>query len=149
MSDEKPSRSSKSRASLLASDKTLVIDYKTPQLLKAFLTDRGKVVPARISGVSAKQQRQITKAVKRARMLPLLPYTVAGRAGRTAHHARTHPPQGRPDPRQGRRRRQGPPRLRPQLPDPPRPGPGGHPRQHRPARAPEAADRRRAGEAGR
>jgi small subunit ribosomal protein S18 len=77
MSDDKPSRSSKSRASLLGSDKTLVIDYKNPQLLKAFLTDRGKVVPARISGVSAKQQRQITKAVKRARMLALLPYTVA------------------------------------------------------------------------
>lgn len=64
------------RSSLLASDKTLVIDYKNPQLLKAFLTDRGKVVPARISGVSARQQRQITRAVKRARMLALIPYTV-------------------------------------------------------------------------
>ncbi|MBZ5711510.1 MULTISPECIES: 30S ribosomal protein S18 [Nannocystis] len=78
MSEEKAPRSSKaSRASLLASDKTLVIDYKNPQLLRAFLTDRGKIVPARISGVTAKQQRQITKAVKRARMLALLPYTVA------------------------------------------------------------------------
>jgi small subunit ribosomal protein S18 len=75
MSDEKP-RSSRSRSSLLANDKTLVIDYKNPQLLKSFLTDRGKVVPARISGVSARQQRQITKAVKRARMLALIPYTV-------------------------------------------------------------------------
>ena len=65
----------KRRASILA-DKTLVIDYKNPQLLKAFLTDRGKIVPARISGVSARQQRQITKAIKRARMLALLPYTV-------------------------------------------------------------------------
>ena len=55
---------------------TTLIDYKNPQLLKAFLTDRGKVVPARISGVSARQQRQITKAVKRARMLALIPYTV-------------------------------------------------------------------------
>ncbi|MBL9107454.1 MAG: 30S ribosomal protein S18 [Myxococcales bacterium] len=72
--DDKP-RTSR-RSSLLASDKTLVIDYKNPQLLKAFLTDRGKVVPARISGVSARQQRQITKAVKRARMLALIPYTV-------------------------------------------------------------------------
>lgn len=78
MSDEKTPRTTKaSRASLLASDKTLVIDYKNPQLLRAFLTDRGKIVPARISGVTAKQQRQITKAVKRARMLALLPYTVA------------------------------------------------------------------------
>lgn len=75
MSDNEKPRSSR-RSSLLASDKTLVIDYKNPQLLKAFLTDRGKVVPARISGVSARQQRQITKAVKRARMLALIPYTV-------------------------------------------------------------------------
>ena len=75
MSDEKP-RSTRSRSSLLANDKTLVIDYKNPQLLKSFLTDRGKVVPARISGVSARQQRQITRAVKRARMLALIPYTV-------------------------------------------------------------------------
>ncbi|HEY8379961.1 MAG TPA: 30S ribosomal protein S18 [Nannocystis sp.] len=78
MTDEKSTRATKaSRASLLASDKTLVIDYKNPQLLKAFLTDRGKIVPARISGLTAKQQRQVTKAVKRARMLALLPYTVA------------------------------------------------------------------------
>jgi len=75
MSDEKP-RSSRTRSSLLANDKTLVIDYKNPQLLKSFLTDRGKIVPARISGVSARQQRQITRAVKRARMLALIPYTV-------------------------------------------------------------------------
>jgi small subunit ribosomal protein S18 len=76
MSDDKPRSSSRRSSSLLANDKTLVIDYKNPQLLKAFLTDRGKVVPARISGVSARQQRQITKAVKRARMLALIPYTV-------------------------------------------------------------------------
>ena len=63
------------KASLLAVDKTLVIDYKNPQLLKNFLTDRGKIVPARISGLSARQQRQLTKAIKRARMLALLPYT--------------------------------------------------------------------------
>lgn len=65
----------KRRASILA-DKTLVIDYKNPQLLKAFLTDRGKIVPSRISGVSARHQRQITRSIKRARMLALLPYTV-------------------------------------------------------------------------
>lgn len=78
MTDEKTTtRSSKaSRASLLASDKTLVIDYKNPQLLKHFLTDRGKIVPARITGITARQQRQITQAIKRARMLALLPYAV-------------------------------------------------------------------------
>ncbi|MGB1014434.1 MAG: 30S ribosomal protein S18 [Nannocystaceae bacterium] len=71
---ERPSR--RNRASMLANDKTLVIDYKNPQLLKAFLTDRGKIVPSRISGVNARQQRNITRAIKRARMLALLPYTV-------------------------------------------------------------------------
>lgn len=55
--------------------KDLVIDYKNPQLLKNFLSDRGKIVPARISGLTARQQRQLTKAIKRARMLALLPFT--------------------------------------------------------------------------
>lgn len=55
--------------------KELVIDYKNPQMLRNFLTDRGKIVPARISGLTARQQRQLTKAIKRARMLALLPFT--------------------------------------------------------------------------
>ena len=59
----------------MVGDKDLVLDYKNPQLLKNFLSDRGKIVPARISGLSARQQRQLTKAIKRARMLALLPYT--------------------------------------------------------------------------
>ena len=57
-------------------DPTVVIDYKNPQLLKHFLTERGKVVPARITNVTARQQRQVTKAIKRARTLALIPYTV-------------------------------------------------------------------------
>lgn len=56
-------------------NKDLVIDYKNPQLLKNFLSDRGKIVPARISGLTARQQRQLTKAIKRARQLALLPFT--------------------------------------------------------------------------
>lgn len=56
-------------------DRTLVIDYKNPQALKPFLTDRGKIQPARTSGLTAKQQRALTKAIKRARMLALLPFT--------------------------------------------------------------------------
>ena len=55
--------------------KDLVIDYKNPQLLKNFLSDRGKIVPARISGLTARQQRQLTEAIKRARMLALLPFS--------------------------------------------------------------------------
>lgn len=50
-------------------------DYKDPQQLKFFITDRGKIVPRRISCLSAKQQRQLTIAIRRARNIALLPYT--------------------------------------------------------------------------
>jgi small subunit ribosomal protein S18 len=48
------------------------IDYKNFTLLQKYLNDRGKIVPRRISGVSAKEQRQLTTAIKRARILALL-----------------------------------------------------------------------------
>ncbi len=67
--------SSRRKRFAMVAEKNLVLDYKNPQLLKNFLSDRGKIVPARISGLSARQQRQLTKAIKRARMLALLPYT--------------------------------------------------------------------------
>ena len=51
------------------------IDYKDLKLLKDYITEDGKIMPARITGTSAKYQRQLTKAVKRARHLALLPYT--------------------------------------------------------------------------
>jgi len=50
-------------------------DYKDPQQLRHFITDRGKIVPRRISGLNAKQQRDLTRAIKRARNIALLPYT--------------------------------------------------------------------------
>ena len=50
-------------------------DYKNPQQLKYFITERGKIVPRRISGLNAKQQRELTRAIKRARNIALLPYT--------------------------------------------------------------------------
>jgi small subunit ribosomal protein S18 len=53
-------------------------DHKDPQQLRYFLTDRGKISPRRISGLTAKQQRALTAAIKRARNLGLLPYTVKG-----------------------------------------------------------------------
>ena len=56
-------------------DSSLVIDYKDPQLLKYFITERGKIVPRRISGLCAKNQRKVAKAIKRARKIALLPYT--------------------------------------------------------------------------
>lgn len=51
-----------------------VADYKDPARLKRFLTERGKILPRRITGLSAKQQRQIALAIKMARHLALLPY---------------------------------------------------------------------------
>ena len=50
-------------------------DYKDLELLKSFVTESGKIVPARITGTKAKYQRQLTKAIKRSRYLALIPYT--------------------------------------------------------------------------
>jgi len=55
--------------------KELTIDYKDPQALKYFVTERGKIVPRRISGSCAKHQRAVNTAIKRARMIALLPFT--------------------------------------------------------------------------
>ena len=60
-------------------DKELTIDYKDPQMLKYFTTERGKIVPRRISGNCAKHQRQISLAIKRSRMIALMPFTVTGK----------------------------------------------------------------------
>ena len=51
------------------------VDYKDIELLKGFITESGKIVPARITGTKAKYQRQLTKAIKVARYLALMPYT--------------------------------------------------------------------------
>lgn len=57
-------------------DKTLQVDYRDQGQMKYFLTERGKIIPRRISGNCAKHQREVATAVKRARMLAILPYTV-------------------------------------------------------------------------
>jgi small subunit ribosomal protein S18 len=51
------------------------IDYKDLNLLKQYISESGKIVPSRVTGTSAKYQRQLAQAVKRARFLALLPYT--------------------------------------------------------------------------
>lgn len=51
------------------------IDYKDERMLRRFISDRGKIIPRRISGNCARHQRQLTVAVKRGRHLGLLPYT--------------------------------------------------------------------------
>ena len=53
------------------------IDYKDVRLLSRFLSERGKIVPSRITAVSAKKQRELAVAIKRARFLGLLPYVIA------------------------------------------------------------------------
>jgi len=50
------------------------IDYKDPKLLQRYVSERGKIVPSRISAVSQKKQRELARAIKRARFLALLPY---------------------------------------------------------------------------
>ncbi|HAT26720.1 MAG TPA: 30S ribosomal protein S18 [Gammaproteobacteria bacterium] len=53
------------------------IDYKDIEMLKAYISETGKIVPSRITGTKARYQRQLAKAVKRARYLALIPYTDA------------------------------------------------------------------------
>jgi len=53
-----------------------VIDYKDVRLLSRFVSERGKIVPSRITAVSAKKQRELAQAIKRARNLALLPYVM-------------------------------------------------------------------------
>ena len=55
-------------------DASLQIDYKDPKALKYFITERGKIIPRRISGTCAKHQRALTAAIKRARTIALLPF---------------------------------------------------------------------------
>jgi len=50
------------------------IDYKDVELLKRFISERGKILPRRVTGTSAKNQRKVTTAIKRARIMALLPF---------------------------------------------------------------------------
>ena len=57
-------------------DKAPKIDYKDARLLGRFISERGKIVPSRITAVSAKKQRELAQAIKRSRFLGLLPYVL-------------------------------------------------------------------------
>jgi small subunit ribosomal protein S18 len=57
-------------------DNAPAIDYKDVKLLQRFVSERGKIVPSRITAVSAKKQRDLARAIKRARFLGLLPYVL-------------------------------------------------------------------------
>jgi small subunit ribosomal protein S18 len=52
------------------------IDYKDVRMLQRYISERGKIIPARISAVSTKKQRELAQAIKRARFLGLLPYVI-------------------------------------------------------------------------
>lgn len=67
------------RVCRFCADPALELDYKDAQSLRYFITDRGKLVPRRISGNCAKHQRKLTNAVKRARNIALMPFTVTGK----------------------------------------------------------------------
>lgn len=58
-------------------DKNITIDYKDPRILRSFITERGKIIPRRISGNCSKHQREITEAIKRARNIALIPIASA------------------------------------------------------------------------
>ena len=55
-------------------DSSMLIDYKEPKTLRYFISERGKIIPRRITGTCAKHQRSLTTAIKRARTIALLPY---------------------------------------------------------------------------
>ncbi len=57
-------------------DKAPKIDYKDTRLIQRFISERGKIVPSRITAVSAKKQRELARAIKRSRFLGLLPYVI-------------------------------------------------------------------------
>jgi len=58
-------------------EKMLEIDYKDLEILKGYVSETGKIVPSRITGTRAKYQRQLAKAIKRARYIAILPYSDA------------------------------------------------------------------------
>ena len=58
-------------------DKVDLVDYKDVRRLRSFVSERGKIIPRRISGSCARHQRQLTNAIKRARTVALLPYMAA------------------------------------------------------------------------
>ncbi|MCH7959077.1 MAG: 30S ribosomal protein S18 [Candidatus Hydrogenedentes bacterium] len=59
----------------LTVDRVVYIDYKDVGLLKHYVTERGKIIPRRITGATAKHQRMLTRAIKLARSISLLPYS--------------------------------------------------------------------------
>ncbi len=68
-------RRSKKKVCAFCMDKAETIDYKDVNKLRKYITERGKILPRRISGTCAKHQRELTEAIKRSRNIALLPFT--------------------------------------------------------------------------
>jgi small subunit ribosomal protein S18 len=77
----KPKRKmfTRKKACRFCTDKDFKADYKNPKLLSAFVSERAKIVPRRISGACALHQRDLTTAIKQARLMALLPFTTTQR----------------------------------------------------------------------
>lgn len=71
---KKRKTTSRPKVSRLTVDRVVFIDYKDTALLKHYVTERGKIIPRRITGATAKHQRMLTRAIKLARQIALLPY---------------------------------------------------------------------------
>lgn len=68
-------KSSLKKVCRLTVDRVVFIDYKDVTTLKHYVTERGKIIPRRITGATAKHQRMLTSAIKKARQIALLPYS--------------------------------------------------------------------------
>ena len=73
---DKPFRRPRKKVCAFCAEKVDEIDYKDVEKLKRFVSDKGKILPRRVTGTCAKHQRKVTEAIKRARTIALLPFTV-------------------------------------------------------------------------
>ena len=73
---DKPFKRVRKKVCMLCQEKIDSIDYKDVEKLKRFVSDKGKILPRRVTGTCALHQRKVTEAIKRARQIALLPYTV-------------------------------------------------------------------------
>jgi len=71
---KKKKKSQRQKVSRLTVDRVVYIDYKDVNMLKHYVTERGKIIPRRITGATAKHQRMLTRAIKLSRQIALLPY---------------------------------------------------------------------------
>lgn len=102
MGDDRRFKSKRRRkVSYLTINKIFTVDYKDVSLLKRFINDRGKILPSRQSGNTAKQQRMIASAIRKAREMALVPFVVAEMSTERREYM---PRRDRPSPRYDRDR---------------------------------------------